>query len=334
VIGNGHGCPDGEIQIGPRWESQQSPAAPAGVQDIDPDCISICLIGNLDRAGPTAMQLQTLAQLVAALQTQWQIGSDKIILLDQPNSPPAPAGNSPSAISARRFCRESLNSRPVIRISAAAEEVYQWNCFSDLALSRFKDRVLGSTEMPSPSKASTPRIGSDPSGPKMMGVTVPPHQRYSRESVFKFHRTAIGEFVDILPSGLMPALRRALAGARQSTAPVSTRNSAANPLPPPASLRTVVVTCVKPIGTSYGRKMGRTSAGDRTRHAKGLQFDRICRVFITGVLTRSAGAISARPAGLAAAGGAALTTGLSFALHWICGLAAQSPGPRPGCEVR
>src|SRR5258706_12567438 len=46
----------------------------------------------------------------------------------------------------------------------------------------------------------------------------------------------------------MPTLRRALDGARQSTAPVSTRNSAANPLPRPASLRTVVVTCVKPIG--------------------------------------------------------------------------------------
>src|SRR5580692_11836201 len=59
----------------------------------------------------------------------------------------------------------------------------------------------------------------------------------------------------------MPALRRALAGARQSTAPVSTRNSASNPLPPPASLRTVVVTCVKPIGISYGCKLARTSEG-------------------------------------------------------------------------
>src|SRR5580700_9373897 len=59
----------------------------------------------------------------------------------------------------------------------------------------------------------------------------------------------------------MPALRRALAGARQSTAPVSTRNSAANPLPRPASLRTVVVTCVKPIVVSYGRELARTSGG-------------------------------------------------------------------------
>lgn len=87
VIGNGKGCQDGEIQVGPRWSRQESPAAPPGVDHIEPGCISICLIGDFDRTMPTPMQLRRLTQLVNTLQSQLRIGSDKVILLSQPGTP-------------------------------------------------------------------------------------------------------------------------------------------------------------------------------------------------------------------------------------------------------
>src|SRR5450432_3165510 len=82
VIGNGNGCQDGEIQIGPRWVKQQAPAAPPGVDHIEPDCVSICMIGDFDKSMPTPTQLKRLAELVSTLQGQLRIGADKVILLN------------------------------------------------------------------------------------------------------------------------------------------------------------------------------------------------------------------------------------------------------------
>jgi hypothetical protein len=82
VIGNGNGCQDGEIQIGPRWNTQQPPSAPPGVDSIQPTCISICLIGDFDRSMPTPTQVRRLSQLVTTLQTQFRIGADKVIMLN------------------------------------------------------------------------------------------------------------------------------------------------------------------------------------------------------------------------------------------------------------
>jgi hypothetical protein len=87
VIGNGKGAEDGEIQIGPRWNQQQAPAAPPGVDKIDPDCISICLVGNFDTAMPTPAQLHRLTQLVSTLQNQLHIGADRVILLNSSVGP-------------------------------------------------------------------------------------------------------------------------------------------------------------------------------------------------------------------------------------------------------
>ena len=86
VIGNGRGCQDGEIEIGPRWNHQESPAAPPGVDHIEPGCISICMIGDFDRTMPSPMQLRRLTQLVNTLQAQLRIGGDKVILLSQPGT--------------------------------------------------------------------------------------------------------------------------------------------------------------------------------------------------------------------------------------------------------
>ncbi|HEX4054143.1 MAG TPA: peptidoglycan recognition family protein [Tepidisphaeraceae bacterium] len=81
IIGNGHGCQDGEIQVSPRWNNQQPAAAPPGVDHIEPTCISICVVGDFDHSMPTPIQIRRLTQLVTTLQSQFHIGADKVILL-------------------------------------------------------------------------------------------------------------------------------------------------------------------------------------------------------------------------------------------------------------
>ncbi|MGB7156662.1 MAG: N-acetylmuramoyl-L-alanine amidase [Tepidisphaeraceae bacterium] len=87
VIGNGDGCVDGEIQIGQRWNQQQSALPPIKGSTIDPACISICLVGDFDRAVPTPTQLRRLSQLVGTLQGRLGIPADQVLLIDHPNSP-------------------------------------------------------------------------------------------------------------------------------------------------------------------------------------------------------------------------------------------------------
>lgn len=86
VIGNGDGAIDGEIQMGQRWNQQVSANPPAGATQIDPNCISICLVGDFDRAVPTATQLRRLTQLVNALQGRFDIPAGQVLLLNQANS--------------------------------------------------------------------------------------------------------------------------------------------------------------------------------------------------------------------------------------------------------
>jgi hypothetical protein len=83
VIGNGDGCQDGEIQMGPRWNQQKAPAPSPGLDHIEPDCISICLVGDFDQTMPTPMQLRRLTQLVSTLQTQFHIDADRVIQLNE-----------------------------------------------------------------------------------------------------------------------------------------------------------------------------------------------------------------------------------------------------------
>src|SRR5687768_10382849 len=83
VIGNGDGAADGEIQIGYRWDQQTAGAPPTGASEIDPACISVCLIGDFDSTVPTPVQLRRLGQLVAALQGRFGIAEPQVILVDQ-----------------------------------------------------------------------------------------------------------------------------------------------------------------------------------------------------------------------------------------------------------
>jgi N-acetylmuramoyl-L-alanine amidase len=86
VIGNGDGLADGEVQMGQRWEEQQSAAPPTRATKIDPACISICLIGDFDSAHPTPTQLRRLSQLVNAIQAHYRIPLNSVALGDQSES--------------------------------------------------------------------------------------------------------------------------------------------------------------------------------------------------------------------------------------------------------
>jgi hypothetical protein len=91
VIGNGSGCVDGEIQIGHRWASQLPAGRAPGLATMRPDCVSICLVGDFNRAAPTPTQRLRLAQLVTTLQKQLAIPGSAIHLV-QGTHTPADAG--------------------------------------------------------------------------------------------------------------------------------------------------------------------------------------------------------------------------------------------------
>lgn len=78
LIGNGSAhLGDGEITIGHRWKYQLHGGH--SHQDYLNDYgIGICLVGNITRKKPTAKQMQSLAELVSKLQTQFNIQDDNI----------------------------------------------------------------------------------------------------------------------------------------------------------------------------------------------------------------------------------------------------------------
>lgn len=87
VIGNGDGCGDGEVQIAQRWHRQKPAGRLPGLQSIDPSCVSICLIGDFNRARPTPTQALRLSQLVTALQARCGIPAANVHLLEGDGSP-------------------------------------------------------------------------------------------------------------------------------------------------------------------------------------------------------------------------------------------------------
>lgn len=87
VIGNGSGCVDGEIQIGHRWAAQLPAGRTPGLATVRPDCVSICLVGDFNRAAPTPTQRLRLAQLVTTLQKQLAIPGSSIHLVQGTNTP-------------------------------------------------------------------------------------------------------------------------------------------------------------------------------------------------------------------------------------------------------
>jgi len=87
VIGNGDGCGDGEIQIGQRWDRQETAGQTAGGGRVDPACISVCLIGDFDHTYPTPAQTERLRQLVTVLQSRLHLDRDPVRMTSARNSP-------------------------------------------------------------------------------------------------------------------------------------------------------------------------------------------------------------------------------------------------------
>ena len=88
VIGNGAGVGDGDLKLSDRWGAQQTATAPQGASSIDADCISICLVGDLDRTKPTATQMRRLSELVSSLRSKYGIPANRVFT----SSESSPAG--------------------------------------------------------------------------------------------------------------------------------------------------------------------------------------------------------------------------------------------------
>jgi N-acetyl-anhydromuramyl-L-alanine amidase AmpD len=78
VIGNGTESPDGQIEVSQRWLNQKH-----GVHcrdgknpDINEYGIGICLVGDLEKAPPTAKQIAAARALVAYLSDRYQVAPD------------------------------------------------------------------------------------------------------------------------------------------------------------------------------------------------------------------------------------------------------------------
>lgn len=82
VIGNGNGMDDGEVHVGYRWLSQLAGAHTAGEKGdwFNRNAIGVCVVGNLDRRGPTDTQFRQLAAVVRQLQSRFKIPADRVHL--------------------------------------------------------------------------------------------------------------------------------------------------------------------------------------------------------------------------------------------------------------
>ncbi|MCC7145212.1 MAG: hypothetical protein IT443_02065 [Phycisphaeraceae bacterium] len=78
VMGNGSASPDGQIEVGFRWQHQMESAMPLGTPADSPDHIQICLIGSARDGGSTPRQVQELVWLLRNLQLRLGISADKI----------------------------------------------------------------------------------------------------------------------------------------------------------------------------------------------------------------------------------------------------------------
>lgn len=87
VVGNGLGAGDGEVQVGQRWNAQQPAGKTVGLDRVDSDCISICVVGDLDRAPATPRQLEQLQRLVTALQDRLKVSRDRVWVVDAAGLP-------------------------------------------------------------------------------------------------------------------------------------------------------------------------------------------------------------------------------------------------------
>ena len=78
VIGNGHGSPNGQIEVGGRW-TKQLRGAHAGVEKYNSCGIGICLVGNFEKDKPTQEQIDALVKLISYLQDKCSIPASNVL---------------------------------------------------------------------------------------------------------------------------------------------------------------------------------------------------------------------------------------------------------------
>jgi N-acetylmuramoyl-L-alanine amidase len=80
VIGNGHGSPDGKVEVTFRWENQITGAHAASEgNEYNEYGIGICLVGDFEESYPTARQMEALVGLVNYLQERCRIPTYNIM---------------------------------------------------------------------------------------------------------------------------------------------------------------------------------------------------------------------------------------------------------------
>jgi N-acetyl-anhydromuramyl-L-alanine amidase AmpD len=94
VIGNGHGSPDGKVEVTFRWEKQLH-GAHAGVDLYNQHGIGICLVGDYETSYPTRKQITSLAALVNYLQKRCSIPTASILLHRHVRNTKCPGANFP-----------------------------------------------------------------------------------------------------------------------------------------------------------------------------------------------------------------------------------------------
>lgn len=81
VIDNGHGGPDGAVEVGPRWTRQEQGAHTGSTpqNEYNNYGIGICLVGDLTDQMPTPAQLASLNRLLRYLMDRYHIAPDNVI---------------------------------------------------------------------------------------------------------------------------------------------------------------------------------------------------------------------------------------------------------------
>jgi N-acetyl-anhydromuramyl-L-alanine amidase AmpD len=80
VIGNGHGSPDGLIEIGSRWTKQKHGAhcKVAEHPEYNDFGVGICLVGNFDKGYPSDAQVASCAEVVRFLMHRYGVPPSRV----------------------------------------------------------------------------------------------------------------------------------------------------------------------------------------------------------------------------------------------------------------
>ncbi len=81
VIDNGHGGPDGRVEVGERWRIQKWGAHTGKTpgNEYNYHGIGICLVGDFTNHMPTANQLASLRRLVTYLMAKYNIPAENVV---------------------------------------------------------------------------------------------------------------------------------------------------------------------------------------------------------------------------------------------------------------